>query len=58
MGGGGGGSGYIGNASYAVTMAGKQRQCPMQHDPDYIPGVGMGGQDAQNGGPGLVVIRW
>lgn len=58
MGGGGGGSGYIKNASYAITMTGTQRQCPMQNDPDYISGVGIGGQDAQKGGHGLVVIRW
>jgi hypothetical protein len=57
MGGGGGGSGYIKNASYAITMTGKRRECPMQHDPDYIPGVGIGGQDALAGGNGLVVIR-
>ena len=58
MGGGGGGSGYINNASYAITMTGTQRQCPMQNDPDYLSGVGIGGQDAQDGGHGLVVIRW
>jgi hypothetical protein len=58
MGGGGGGSGYIKNASYALTITGTQRQCPMQHDPDYVQGVGIGGDMAQPGGDGFVVIRW
>jgi hypothetical protein len=60
MGGGGGGSGYIDieRASYAITMTGTQRQCPMQNDPDYLHGVGIGGRDTQDGGDGLVVIRW
>jgi hypothetical protein len=59
MGGGGGGSGYIINdASYAITITGTQRQCPMQNDLDYFPEVGIGGQDGKNGGNGLVVIRW
>jgi hypothetical protein len=58
MGGGGGGSGYTGNASYAVTIAGTQRQCPMQNDPDYVAGAGIGGEEGGNGGNGLVVIRY
>jgi len=60
MGGGGGGSGYIDKeqASHAITMTGTQRQCPMQKDPVYVSGVGIGGLEAHDGGPGLVVIRW
>ena len=58
MGGGGGGSGYIRNASYALTITGTQRQCPMQDDRDYVQGVCIGGDVAKPGGDGLVVIRW
>jgi len=59
MGGGGGGSGHISEkAAFASTRTGTQRQCPLQTDPDYQPGVGIGGQDNQKGGNGLVVIRW
>lgn len=58
MGGGGGGSGRVMGAKYALTITGTQRQCPMQDDPDYVQGVGIGGDVAAPGGDGLVVISW
>lgn len=59
--GGGGGSGHIGSGVAGETKSGKGQQCPMQDDPDYLPGIGIGGEGGEygeNGGNGLVVIRW
>lgn len=65
MGGGGGGSGYVGGpgVSNAVTIAGEGQTPPAMTDYHYVPGVGIGGgrkganeNTPTYGGNGLVVI--
>ena len=63
MGGGGGGSGHIELGTEGITLSGNGIQCPKQDDPDYQHGIGVGGEGGtsktgNNGGNGLVVIRW
>jgi hypothetical protein len=59
-GGGGGGSGYIGGLSTGVTVnggdSGDVRNAAGRLDPDYVPGIGMGGATGQSGGHGRVVF--
>ena len=60
IGGGGGGSGYVGGCggvtATGTTTAGSGTTPPATADPDYMGGVGVGGDPT--GGPGRVVLRW
>ena len=58
--GGGGGSGFCHDVldPGCELMSGIDGDAANDLDPDYIPGVGNGGQRGRNGGHGLVVIEW
>jgi hypothetical protein len=63
---GGGGSGYIGYPNLLNTglTGGSSRSAANTTDPDYVSGVGMGGQGSSSdlnirtGGHGLIVVQW
>lgn len=54
--GGGGGSGQA--PAGGVTMAGTPGRAANAADPDYLPGIGAGGQGGSAGGAGLVVLSF
>jgi hypothetical protein len=60
MGGGAGGSGYISGPGVtgAVTTGASGQLPPNRTDPDYAPGIGVGGSVAGAGGDGLAVIKY